>query len=61
MITIQTVTKKFQDKKTSVTALKHVSFSIKKEKPLLYLERMEQARQRFYVLLPPLFNQQKEL
>ncbi|TFE01343.1 ATP-binding cassette domain-containing protein [Jeotgalibacillus sp. R-1-5s-1] len=30
MIEIKEVTKKFQDKKTSVTALKHISFSVKK-------------------------------
>lgn len=37
MITIQTVTKKFQDKKTSVTALKHVSFSVKKGETIALL------------------------
>lgn len=37
MITIQKVTKKFQDKKTSITALKHVSFSIKKGETIALL------------------------
>lgn len=37
MITIQKVTKKFQDKKTSITALKHVSFFIKKGETIALL------------------------
>lgn len=37
MITIQKITKKFQDKKISITALKHVSFSIKKGETIALL------------------------
>ena len=48
MIQINEVTKQFKDKKKYVTALKHVTFEVKKGKLLVFLVKMEQVKQLYF-------------